>query len=105
AFSLSAFSTCGQDAKPARRGDGAGDSIGGSSVTSSTPGAPVARSGKYVGTIHGALPAGVTLVGGSVIADRFGHPSVFSFSHVRTPSGEMIWLDSVETRAGGSTRQ
>jgi len=103
AFSLS---MCGQDAKPARRGDSTSDSVGGSNVTSSTRDASsIPGSGKYVVTVHGPLPTGVTLVGGSVIADKFGHPSVFSFSHVRTPSGEMIWLDSVETRAGGSTRQ
>jgi hypothetical protein len=103
AFSLS---MCGQDAKPARRGDTASESGGGSNVTSGTPAASsIPRSGKYIGTVHAPLPAGVTLVAGTVIADKFGHPSVFSFSHVRTPSGEMIWLDSAEARAGGATRQ
>lgn len=97
------LSMCGRDAQPERMKS---DSSGGPSVTSSTPrGAPVPRSGKYIGTVHGALPTGVTLVGGSVIADRFGHPSVFSFSHVNTPDGDMIWLDSVEANGGADARQ
>jgi hypothetical protein len=103
AFSLS---MCGKDATPTRRGDSASESSGGSNVTSSTHGASsVPRSGKYIGTVHGPLPTGVTLVGGTVIVDKFGHPSVFSFSHVKTPSGEMIWLDSTETGAAGAMRQ
>jgi hypothetical protein len=101
------LSMCGQDARAGRGGsERASDSSTVSGVTQRTNGStPIARSGKYVGVVHDVMPAGVTLVGGSVIADRFGRPSVFSFAHVRTPTDEMVWLDSAETRGGNARRQ
>ena len=55
----------------------------------------------YVGLRRGSLPAGVTSEGGAVIPSRGssgGGP--YAFTRVRTPRGEMVWLDSIS--AGGA---
>jgi hypothetical protein len=58
----------------------------------------------YVGLRHGDLPDGVTLLGGSVIPSRDGTPSLLSFTHVSTPRGDMIWLDSATSSGRNPTK-
>jgi hypothetical protein len=56
--------------------------------------APVAAKGsaEYVGTKYSAPPASITVKGGSLL------PSTsYALSHVGTPSGDMIWFDSLVT--------
>jgi hypothetical protein len=50
------------------------------------------RAGSYVGVRHDPLPAGVKGEGGAMLT---GTASSYAFIHVRTPRGDMIWLDSI----------
>ncbi len=61
-------------------------------------GATASRGGglqPYVGYRYDPLPAGATYEGGSVIMGSDGTPSSFVLSHVMTPLGDMVWLDSI----------
>jgi hypothetical protein len=53
---------------------------------------PALASGPYIGTRHNPLPAGVSFKGGTTF--RLGSAE-YALSHVATPEGEMIWLDSI----------
>jgi hypothetical protein len=59
----------------------------------------------YVGLRYGGLPRGFTYLAGSVItpppADARGD---YAFSQVRTPKGEMVWLDSLGASIGNGDR-
>jgi hypothetical protein len=68
---------------------------GAGSVPSSTP--PGVARGRYIGVRHGPLPAGVSTTGGAVV--RISGME-YAFTSVRTPSGDMVWLDSVEPGSG-----
>jgi hypothetical protein len=59
----------------------------------------------YVGLRYEALPRGFTYVAGSVITPTPGGArGDYAFSQVRTPKGEMIWLDSLGAPIGGGDR-
>jgi hypothetical protein len=49
----------------------------------------------YVGARYDPLPPGVSYEGGAVILGKNGKPSSFVLSHVVTPRGRYIWLDSI----------
>lgn len=60
--------------------------------------AGVDPSGSYVGLRHDPLPPSVKAEGGALLS---GTASSYAFTHVRTPRGDMIWLDSIAADAGG----
>jgi hypothetical protein len=69
---------------------------GSSDVAAAGAGAPASppgvASGRHIGLRHGALPAGITSQGGAVV--RFDGVD-YAFTSVRTPTGDMVWLDSI----------
>jgi hypothetical protein len=57
---------------------------------------PALAKGPYVGTRHNPLPPGVNYVEGATLhIDGAG----YVLSHVQTPDGDMVWLDSIVTGA------
>jgi len=51
---------------------------------------------RYVGIRYDSLPTTFTFVSGSLIAPGGGSSAAaFDLDHVRTPRGEMVWLDSI----------
>lgn len=62
-------------------------------ATPAAPGAaPASPKGPadYVGTKYSAPPTGITVKGGSVLPN-----TSYALTHVGTPSGDMIWFDSL----------
>jgi hypothetical protein len=59
----------------------------------------------YVGYGYDPLPAGVTVQGASEIVGPDGKPTHFVLTHVLTPSGNTIWLDSVLPNDGMQRRR
>ena len=55
----------------------------------------------YVGLQHDPLPQGVKAEGGAILT---GVASSYAFTRVRTPRGDMIWLDSIGDRRGDGNR-
>jgi len=53
---------------------------------------PGVAGGRYIGVRHGPLPAGVASLGGALV--RIDGAD-YAFTHVRTPAGDMVWLDSI----------
>jgi hypothetical protein len=53
---------------------------------------PALASGPYVGTRHNPLPPGVDYVEGATL---HVNGAGYVLSHVRTPTGDMVWLDSI----------
>ena len=53
---------------------------------------PELSRGRYAGVRHDPLPAGVAYEGGALVRIDAAD---YAFSRVRTPRGEMVWLDSV----------
>jgi hypothetical protein len=89
---------------PRLRATGAADTAVGATMSTS----PAQRANaNYVGLRYEGLPRGFAHLAGSVItpapADARGE---YAFSQVRTPKGEMIWLDSLgaSIRAGDRAR-
>jgi len=79
---------CSSDA---RRKEAASDvAAAGAVPASQSP--PGVASGRYIGVRHGPFPAGVASVGGAVVRID---GTEYAFTHVRTPSGDMVWLDSI----------
>lgn len=59
----------------------------------------------YVGLRYEGLPRGFTYLAGSVITPTpAGASGDYAFSQVRTPKGEMIWLDSLGAPIRGGDR-
>jgi hypothetical protein len=59
----------------------------------------------YVGLRYEGLPRGFSYVAGSVITPTpAGARDDYAFSQVRTPKGEMIWLDSLGAATRGGDR-
>src|SRR5215218_6390076 len=58
---------------------------------------PDLASGRYTGTRHDPLPSGITSDGGALV--RIGAVD-YAFTRVRTPRGDMVWLDSIIAPAG-----
>jgi len=54
-------------------------------------------SGRYIGLTHGTLPDGITSQGGALV--RFDGVD-YAFTSVRTPTGDMVWLDSIAPGGG-----
>ena len=63
----------------------------------SQPRAPRLASGRYTGTRHDPLPAGIVSQGGVLV--RIDGAD-YAFTRVRTPAGDMIWLDSIAPATG-----
>lgn len=62
--------------------------------------------GNYVGLEYEVLPRRVTAMGGAVLPRMgSGAGGDFGFSYVRTPQGDMIWLESIGTAAKGGRPQ
>jgi len=86
---------CSSDA---RRKEAASDvAAAGAVPASQSP--PGVASGRYIGVRHGPLPAGIASLGGAVVRINGAD---YAFTHVRTPSGDMVWLDSI-TSSGTQT--
>ena len=77
------------------RKEGSSDVAAAGSVPSSSP--PSVASGRYTGTRHGPLPAGIVSQGGALLRIDGND---YAFTHVRTPTGDMVWLDSIASGAG-----
>jgi hypothetical protein len=59
----------------------------------------------YVGLRYEELPRGFASVAGSVITPTpAGVSGDYAFSQVRTPKGEMVWLDSLGASTGNGNR-
>lgn len=54
-------------------------------------------SGQHIGTRHDPLPAGIVSQGGTLV--RIDGAD-YAFTRVRTPAGDMIWLDSIAPGIG-----
>jgi hypothetical protein len=54
--------------------------------------APAIASGRYIGVRHGPLPSGISSQGGAVLRIDGAE---YAFTSVRTPTGDMVWLDSI----------
>jgi hypothetical protein len=81
------------------------DTAVGAAVTTTSP-AQRAKA-NYVGLRYEGLPRGFAYLAGSVVTPSpAGTRGDFAFSQVRTPKGEMIWLDSLGApiRDGGRAR-
>jgi hypothetical protein len=59
-----------------------------------TPASPL-DAPAYVGTRYDPMPAGISYEGGAVLMGKNGKPSSFAMTHVLTPRGAYMWLDSV----------
>jgi hypothetical protein len=70
----------------------------GSIATDSAVGAPMPKTGlsDYLGVRYETPPAGVKIREASALPN-----SSYALSHVSTPKGDMIWLDSIATVPGG----
>ena len=55
--------------------------------------------GWYVGVTYSALPQGVTFVSGAGLSSPGDARGAYAFARVATPHGDMIWLDTIATRA------
>ncbi len=67
-----------------------------------TPEAVVGRT-SYVGMRYGSLPSGFSYEAGSTISrDGAGR---YAVSRVRTPRGDMLWLETMEPRNGRATAE
>ena len=64
-----------------------------------TPEAVVGRT-SYVGMRYSALPSGFAYEAGSTISRGSGGASQFAVSRVRTPRGDMLWLETIGPRDG-----
>lgn len=86
---------------------GGGDARRTPSPSSATP-PPVraAPGAAYVGLTRDRLPDSITSEGGAVVPEKGGAPSTYSFAHVLTPAGDMVWLDAdvPPAKAGGRPR-
>jgi hypothetical protein len=61
----------------------------------------VGATSSHVGLRYDSLPAGFTYKGGSLIPPSPNGPAgEYGFSHVVTPRGEMIWLDTIGAASG-----
>lgn len=79
---------CSRDAA---RKEAASD-VAAAGATPASQSAPAVASGRYIGLRHGSLPDGVASLGGALVRiDR----AEYAFTHVRTPAGDMVWLDSI----------
>ncbi|MEP6492461.1 MAG: hypothetical protein ABJF01_07280 [bacterium] len=64
-----------------------------------SPSAAGTGAGGYVGLRHDPLPTGVQPEGGALLTGALAN---YAFTHVHTPHGDMIWLDSLA--GGGGSR-
>jgi hypothetical protein len=104
---LAALGACTQtdssaDAPRVTHTDTAARASGSSQTISTSPERRAAAN--YTGLRYESLPRGFALHGGSVLPATNG--ADYDFVHVKTPRGDMIWLDSLgrATGAAGATR-
>ena len=64
-----------------------------------TPEAVVGRT-SYVGMRYGTLPSGFSYQAGSTLSRGSGGAGRYAVSQVRTPRGDMLWLETIEPRDG-----
>ncbi|HSQ30915.1 MAG TPA: hypothetical protein VLN49_13745 [Gemmatimonadaceae bacterium] len=64
-----------------------------------TPEAVVGRT-SYVGMRYAALPSGFSYEAGSTISRGSGGASQYAVSRVRTPRGDMLWLETIGPHDG-----
>ena len=64
-----------------------------------TPEAVVGRT-SYVGMRYGSLPSGFSYKAGSTFSRGSSSPGRYAMSQVRTPRGDMLWLETLEPRDG-----
>jgi len=75
-------------------GSGAAEGLGGN---------PVRGANNYVGLKYESLPSNLVYEGGAVLPRGTGGLNGdYDFSHVRTPRGDMIWLDTLAAQGGGT---
>ena len=65
-----------------------------------TPEAVVGRT-SYVGMRYGSLPSGFSYKAGSTFSRGSGGAGRYAVSQVRTPRGDMLWLETIEPGDGG----
>ena len=65
-----------------------------------TPEAVVGRT-SYVGMRYGSLPSGFSYKAGSTFSYGSGGAGRYAVSQVRTPRGDMLWLETIEPGDGG----
>ncbi len=72
-----------------------------------TPRASSRTPGNYLGLEYEAPPRGITALGGAVLPPSGSNVGRdFGFSYVRTPQGDMIWLESIgQSAPGGRPRR
>jgi len=70
-----------------------------------TPATRAAAKTNYVGLQYDSLPRDFTYQSGAVLPAQPGRPGAeYDLAHVMTPSGEMIWLDTLGARVGRGLR-
>jgi hypothetical protein len=91
------------DGRPSDTAIVASGSSPGSGAAASLGGNPVRGASNYVGLKYGSLPSNLSYEGGVVLARGTGGLNGdYDFSHVRTPHGDMIWLDTLDAHSGGA---
>jgi hypothetical protein len=91
------------DGQPSDTAIVASGSNPGSDVAAGLGGNPVRGPNNYVGLKYGSLPSNVSYEGGAVLARGAGGVNGdYDFSHVRTPHGNMIWLDTLAAQGSGT---
>jgi len=69
-----------------------------------TPEAVVGRTSS-VGMRYGSLPSGFSYEAGSTFSHGSGAAGRYAVSQVRTPRGDMLWLETIEPRDGRATAE
>lgn len=91
---LAVGSACTRDVpRPAPAQDSTAAASGSEPASPSAAGATPGSS-SYVGLSYDTPPAGVKSVGGAILSGP-GVRGNYAFTHVETPRGEMIWLDTI----------
>jgi hypothetical protein len=101
-----ALTACGPDSSKRVKSDGTpSDSAHRAAVPTMSHDSAYHGATFYVGLHYTSLPSRLTNEGGAVLPRTSNGPKGdFAFSHVKTPRGDMIWLDSLDNKSKGKTR-
>jgi hypothetical protein len=99
-----ALDGCGPDSSKRVKSDGApSDSARRAAVPTMNKDSAYRGATFYAGLHYTTLPTRLTNEGGAVLPRTKGLEGDFAFVHVKTPRGDMIWLDSLDSKSKGKT--
>ena len=99
-----AVAACSPDSSRRVKSDGApSDSARRAAVPTMSHDSAFRGATYYVGLHYTSLPSRITNEGGAVLPHTAKGPKGdFAFSHVKGPRGDMIWLDSLDSKSKGT---